>query len=165
MPEAIAVNTMYKRAEKEWRQGRVRSAFRLYLAAAEVGVVSAFRIVGQFYDCGTGVRANEAKALYWYRRAYRQGDRSAANNIGCIWRDRNKLSRAIRWFHRAVELGDDDANLNLAKICLRNGGDLRKTNHYLNKVWRSRHVTQGSRVEAMQLLRKIKTKRTIRVGR
>lgn len=159
LAEANKANSLYQRAEEGWRRGRLRSAFRLFLAAARMGMVEAFPLVAYFYDSGEGVRANPEMALYWYRRAYRHGDRTAANNIGCIWRDRGKLSRAITWFHRAVKLGDCDANLNIAKIYLAQRHDLRKAMKHLNKTSKSRWVTEGSREEARRLIREVKKKR------
>ena len=159
MAQAIKANDLYRRAEEEWRRGRLRPAFRLFLAAAKAGMAPAFSTVGQFYDRGDGIKANENAALYWYRRAYRNGDYSAANNIGCIWRDRNKLGRALLWFHRAVRLGDADANLNIAKVYLRNKRDLGKATHYLNKTSKSRLATEGSREEARHLLRGLGNRR------
>ena len=100
--------------------------------------------MGQFYDYGDGVKANADAALHWYRRAYRNGDYSAANNIGCIWRDRGKLGRALLWFGRAVMLGDADANLNIAKIYLRRKHDLQKAAFYLTKTDNSKEATEGS---------------------
>jgi len=134
----------------------MRSAFRLFLAAAKYGMVQAFGTVAQFYDRGEGVRANQKAALYWYRRAYRHGSDTAANNIGCIWRDRGNLSRGICWLKRAVELGDDDANLNIAKIYLRTGRNLEKAIHHLNKTRESGRATVGSKKEASLLLKRLK---------
>lgn len=119
----------------------------------------AFGTVGQFYDFGYSVEANQNAALYWYRRASRDGDYSAANNIGCIWRDRNKLNRALLWFHRTLEMGDDDANLNIAKIFLRQRPNLEKAAHYLKKVSKSRYVSEGSKEEARLLLSRLKAKK------
>lgn len=156
LAHANAANALYQRADKEWSRGRLRSAFRLFLAAAKAGMVSAFDTVGQFYDFGTGVKANRDLALYWYRRAYRHGSDSAANNAGCIWRDRKQLSRALMWFHRAVKLGDDEANLNIAKIYLREKRTLKKAILYLKKTCKSRYVTEGSKEEARALLKELK---------
>ena len=112
MKHTTKTDQVYECADKEWSRGRMRSAFRLFLASAKAGNASAFGTVAQFYDYGCGVKFNENGALYWYRRAYRHGDSTAANNIGCILRDQNKLSLALQWFHRAVKLGDGAANLN-----------------------------------------------------
>jgi len=163
MPSSEA-NSLYQRADEEWRRGRLRSAFRLFLAAAKAGMASAFGIVGQFYDHGDGVKANGSAALYWYRKAYRHGSNSAANNIGCIWRDRGNLGRAILWLKRAANLGDGDANLNIAKIYLHSKRDLRKATDYLNKTYRSRHATEGSKEEARLLLGELKSKKAKRTG-
>jgi TPR repeat protein len=151
----VEAQRLYQRADRLWSQGRMRSAFRLFLAAAQAGMVPAFRTVGQFYDRGDGVKANHEAARYWYRRAYRHGSESAANNIACIWRDRGKLSRAIWWFRRAVKSGDDDANLNIAKVYLGRSRNLAKAAEYLNKVCKSKRVTTGAKEEARQLLKKI----------
>jgi TPR repeat protein len=156
MAHTNAANALYQRADEQWGRGRMRSAFRLFLAAAKAGMVPASEIVGQFYDHGIGVKADQDLALYWYRRAYRHGYDSAANNIGCVWRDRKKVSRALVWLHRAVKLGDDDANLNIAKIYLRDNRSLKKAILYLKKVYRSRYVTEGSKEEARLLLERLK---------
>ena len=158
--EQTKANFLYQQAEDQWGQGHVRQAFRLYLAAAKAGMAPAFGTVGQFYDRGDGVRANENAALYWYRRAYRNGDYSAATNIGCIWRDRGKLSHALLWFHRAVKLGDSDANLNIAKIYLRDRLLSKKAIHYLKRVCKSSQATEGSKEEARQLLRGLRNGKT-----
>jgi TPR repeat protein len=153
-------NRLYQRGEQHWSRGRLRLAFRCFLAAAKAGTVPTFRIVAQFYDRGEGVKADENAALFWYRRAYRDGDDySAANNIGCIWRDRGKPNRALMWFQRAIKLGDADASLNIAKIYLYKKADLGKAIHYLNKTRKSRRATEGSRGEAEALLKKAKGNR------
>jgi FOG: TPR repeat, SEL1 subfamily len=153
VPWSVEANHAYQRAEECWRQGRHRAAFRFFLVAANAGVVPAFGTVAQSYDWGDGVKADENAALYWYRRAYRHGDYSAANNIGCIWRDRNKLGRALMWFHRAVKLGDADANINIAKVWIGNKKNPQRATHYLKKVLKSRHATLGSKEEPEACLR------------
>lgn len=126
------------------------------MAAARAGVKPAFGIVAQFYDHGDGVRTNENAALHWYRRAYRNGDRSAANNIGCILRDRKRLNEALLWFRRAIKLGDADANLNIAKLYLRHKGNQALAIHFLKETNRSPNVTVGSKEEARHLLKQLK---------
>ncbi len=112
-------------------------------------MVPAFRVVGQFYQYGDGVRADKRAALFWYRRAARSGEDSAANNIGCILRDRGKFSQAMHWFQRAVKFGDADANL---EICIRKG-DLRKARLYLQKTRQSPWATAQSKGQATLLLK------------
>jgi len=143
---------MFVRADKMSDRGQLRDAFRLFLAAAKAGDKASQLNVGCFYDEGKGVRRNRSAALYWYKRAYRRGDASAANNIGTIWRDENNSQRALSWFRRAVKLGSDDSNLEIAKHYLQNERDLGRAVPYLNKVCRSDRVTEDSAEEAKQLL-------------
>ena len=158
LSRTIRANSLYQRADEHWRQGRVRSAFRLFLAAAEAGSDAASEIVGQFYDCGDGVKVDQDAALHWYRKAYRRGSDSAANNIGCIWRDRREFQRALLWFRRAVKLGDGDANLNIAKVYIRGSSGSKRAVYYLRETLKSRNVTQGSKEEARRLLKQLKSR-------
>ena len=152
LTEANKANLQYQQGEEAWRRGELRSAFRNFLAAAKAGMTPAFRVVGQFYHYGEGVKANQRAAVSWYKRASANGDESAANNIGCIWRDRGKLGSALRWFRRAVELGDADANLEVAKVYVLKG-ELAKARRYLEKTIKSRWATQQSKQSARQLLK------------
>src|ERR1700722_12763846 len=78
---------LFQRADEQWEAGNLRSAFRLFLAAAEGGEPGCQVNIGTFYSEGLGVKKDIPSALYWYRRAYRRGIASAANNIGCVYRD------------------------------------------------------------------------------
>jgi len=151
-----AANPQYQRAEEQWRLGRLKPAFRFFLAAAKAGTVSAFSIVGQFYDQGDGVRVNRNAALSWYRRAYRNGDHSVANNIGCILRDQKKIAQAFQWFRRAVRFGDGDANLNIANLYLHQKHDAAMAMQFLKRVCQARNATEGSKQEARRALIKLK---------
>lgn len=149
---------LYKKANEHWSAGRLRPAFQMFLAAADAGVVKAFFIIASFYEYGEGVKANEETALYWYRRAAREaGNYSAANNIGCIWRERGNLRRALWWLNKAVEMGDCEANLNIANIYLNYKHDSKAAAPYLRKVAKSRskYVSEGGKEEAATLLKQI----------
>jgi TPR repeat protein len=158
--EANKANALYQRAEADWSRGRLQSAFKFMRRAAEAGMVAAFETLAQFYDFGTGTNVNRGKALYWYRRAYRQGSDSAATNIGCIMRDRHQRRSAIAWWHRAIALGDDEANLNIAKLYLQNKDDRDKAARYLARVMRSAWTTEGGKEEAGLLLRQLRLEKT-----
>ncbi len=166
----IKAASLYQRAERYWSDGKLRFALRFFLEAAEAGCVPAFEKVAQFYDNGTGAKANRDSALHWYLRAYREEGRwyrkkyrlglsSSANNIGCILRDKQKPKAALSWFKRAVRLGDGDANLQIAKIYLRSERDRGKAINYLQKTIKAPYVTDGSIEEAKALLKEIRTKR------
>jgi len=144
------------RAEKEEERGKMRSAFRLMLAAAKLGSASAQINVGNYYDEGKGVRRNRSAALRWYKLAYRRGNSGAAHNIGCVWRNEGNLERPLYWFSRAVSLGDDESNLDIAKHFLRNQKDPRKAIPYLKRVKPSGFVSKAGLEEAAELLRESK---------
>lgn len=165
LTELNKAGLLYTRAQEAWLRGRARLAFRLFLAAARAGEDGAFGILAQFYDRGYGVRHDEEAALRWYQLAYRRRrtDSGAANNMGCIWRDRGKLVRALGWFQRAVDLGDADANLEIAKV-YRSKGDLVKARLYLHKTRRSPWATEQSKEEAALLLKTLTTKNAARSG-
>jgi uncharacterized protein len=56
-----------------------------------------------------GAERDDAEALKWFKRALRQGETCAANNIACISRDRGDHRRALNWYKKAVGSGDADA--------------------------------------------------------
>jgi TPR repeat protein len=150
----------YSRANEEWSRGRLRSAFRFFLVAAENGNGLAYDTLGSFYDRGVGTKRDEDAALYWYKRAYRRGSFIAPNNIGVIYRDRKDLKRALAWFRRAVEHKDASANLNIAKIYLKDKRDIEKAIRHLKEVCKARanDATELAREEAGLLLKRINLK-------
>lgn len=151
-----AVET-WVRADEEWERGRLRPAFRLMLAAAKMGESGAQVAVGYMYDNAIGTRHNKQAALYWYRRAYRRGESTAAHNIGTVWRDDGNFSRALYWFERAIQMngGDDgEANFEIAKLYLGKGQDNRKATSILRKVCKSKNVTQDCVEQARRLLKR-----------
>jgi TPR repeat protein len=75
---------LFIRADKQADEGNFKSAFRLFLAAAKAGDSSCQINVGNYYDAGKGVRRNRSAAMYWYKRAYRRREASAAHNIGVM---------------------------------------------------------------------------------
>jgi TPR repeat protein len=144
---------LFLRAEQQEDKGKFRSAFRLYLAAAKAGDRGSQLNVGNYYDGGKGVRQNRAAAMYWFKRAYRRGDCSAAHNIGVMWRNDQKFKRALAWFERAVKLGDDESNLEIAKHYLRNEHKPDKAIPYLKKVRNPNWVSEAGAEEASKLLK------------
>jgi TPR repeat protein len=144
---------LFLRGDKDWNRGRLRSALRLFRAAAKAGDAGALLNVGYFYQNGLGVRQNTATALDWYKRAYRRGDASAANNIGTIWRDRQQHQRALTWFRRATAMGNDSSNLEIAKCYLQFKNDPSRAIVFLKRVCRSSKVSEAEQDAAQRLLK------------
>jgi len=151
----IDVDRLFRRACALWDRGQLAKAHELLLGLSERGDAGAQLNLGYFYDVGLGVRKNATKALYWYGRAYRQGNGSAANNIGTVWRDRGRKSRAIAWFKRAMQLGEVDSGIEIAKLFIERGA-LRGAMRYLQTVVESEDsVSEASAEEARRLIRRL----------
>jgi TPR repeat protein len=86
-----------------------RTAVRWYRLSAIGGNSSAQISLGNSLSNGRGVCRDDAEALRWYKRALRQGDFCAPNNIAAVYRDQGDHRRAMFWYRRAVAIGDDDA--------------------------------------------------------
>lgn len=145
------------RACAQWDRGELRSAFSLLVSASKLGDCAAQLDLGYFYDLGLGVKRNRERAMHWYRRAWRNGDPSGANNIGTIFRDEGQPRQALAWFLKAVAKGDPDANLEIAKLYIKEGWRNEKASRYLERVVKARPqtVTEHSREQAIMLLRKV----------
>jgi uncharacterized protein len=149
---------LFVRADQEADRGDFESAFRLFLAGARAGNIKCQVNLGNFYDEGKGLRRNRSEAIYWYKRAYRRGHASAANNIGVMWRNEKKHNRALLWFKKAVSLGDPEANLEIAKHYLNIEHNPKRAIHHLRKVCLSNWVTEAGMEEGHALLRRLETR-------
>ncbi|WP_283404320.1 hypothetical protein [Sphingopyxis sp. Geo25] len=67
---------------------------------------------------GTGF-SHPAFAPYWYRRAWRSGNASAAQHMAMDCFARNNLQGYRLWLGRAARLGDKDAAYELSKFATR----------------------------------------------
>src|SRR5665213_1493624 len=143
----------FRKACTHWDRGNTRVAFNLFLSLANRGDASSFLNLGYFFDCGIGVRTSESKALYWYKRAYRAGDASGANNVGTIYRDRGNHARALMWFSKALSLGEVGSAIEIAKLHLSRGKHLNRVPMLLKSVLDSDSVSEGEQEEAARLLR------------
>lgn len=146
----------FKDACSAWDSGDLAKAFGLFSRAAESGDSSCQLNLGYFYDCGLHVARDQGLARYWYHRAYRQGEASAASNIAMIHRDSHEYSRMIWWWRAAARMGDADALLELGR-CYESGcGVPRNRDRAMGcyaQLLASSHVTGVSRQTAEGRLR------------
>jgi TPR repeat protein len=148
-----STDTPFSKASGLLERGRIAEAFRLFLTAAKAGDSSAQLNVGYLYDTGQGVSQSRVQAMYWYRKAVRQGEAAAANNIGTLYRDEGRLRLAIRWFANAASLGDGDALLEMAKLYAGPLEDLTMARRLLSRVLASKGATLDSQEQAERMLR------------
>jgi uncharacterized protein len=140
------------RASELWERGNARQAFRVFLKGAKLGDVSCQLNVGYLYDEGRGVKRSETKALYWYRRAYRKGNSSAAANIGLLLRGPGKHRPSLDWLMRALKMGDRDSALAIGQTYLEIHRDPVRALKYLRLAVASAEVTESTRTAARTLL-------------
>lgn len=157
-PLSAKIEDLFIRANREWERGHLRSAFRLFSIGARAGDPGAQTNLGHFYDTGKGVRPNRRQALYWYGRAFKGGYSAGAASIAIIHRDAGQTKKALMWFRRAVRLGDGDANLEIAKLYLREKKGTARAIPYLRRTIKSvsgTEVTEDSRQEAKRLVKQL----------
>jgi len=146
------------KAHAAWQAGRNGEALRLFQRGANAGSVGCMLDLGYFYDVGIGTRSNKAKAIYWYRQAYRMKDAAAASNIAVLYKEQSKNRLAFQWYKRSAELGDGDSALELAKHYLSGQGVSRSVSRakkQLQTAMSSKLVTPASVAEARKLLRQV----------
>jgi len=156
-----ATDENYKRfveADAAWERGDLRRAFELFSQGAEAGDDSCWLNLGHFFDKGLYVKKDKKRAMYWYSRAYRQGEVGAANNIAILHRENRDLNKMIWWFRRAIALGDHDAWWDIGK-CYETGAGLpkspRKAALCYRRILASEHVTEFTWERAKRRLAKL----------
>ena len=152
--DVASLESDFRRARELWDEKDFRGALTIFVHLAECGHTGAMLNIGYFYDLGLGVKRDSTKALRWYRRAYRRGDSSAANNIGTVYRDRGNLRRAAEWFTRAIQAGEIGSALELAKIHLARS-DGTQARRLLRRVVTSDSVTESDIETAKTMLAKL----------
>jgi uncharacterized protein len=129
-----------------------RAALRWYRKSAIAGNAAGQTHFGVCLCAGRGVRRDDTEALRWFKRALRQRDCSAPNNIARVYRDRGNNRRAIFWYQRAVVCGDGDALVEVGCGCYTGVGvrrDPRQAIRCFRKAITSKNITQAGREDAM----------------
>src|SRR5258706_8422865 len=96
---------LFLEASKAFDRQDFRKAFRGFHQAARLGHASAQHNLGYLFDAGKGVRRDREKALYWYKRAWRNDRQTgSSSNIAALYAQLDQPSRAISWWKRGVDL-------------------------------------------------------------
>jgi uncharacterized protein len=125
-----------------------RAAVRWYRKSAVAGSASGQIHLGVCLCDGRGVRRDDVEGLRWFKRALRQGDTCAPNNIARVYQDRGNYRRAMFWYRRAVACGDGDALVELGRGYYGGIGarpDPKQAVHLFRRAIISRNITQAGR--------------------
>jgi hypothetical protein len=111
--EAIANHNMAVRYR--WaRDQNIEAAIRHYRAAAEAGYAGSQNNLGDLYETGTGVPANDKFAIYWYVRAAERGEPTAYFSLSTLLPigtdDRKILIEAAKFALLAINQLPDGKN-------------------------------------------------------
>ncbi len=91
-----------------WEQGRLDAAVPLYETSARMGHSAAQIHLGTLMDDHLEPR-RPLKAIYWYVRAYRNDEPSAAWNLAMHYVPRGNRRWFRFWIKKAAEAGHDNA--------------------------------------------------------
>ena len=111
---------------KAYKQGDYRSAFDIFSTLAAQGIAEAQYSLGIMYHNGKGVAQDDAKAVYWYRKAAAQGEAGAQFNLGFMYVKGEGVpqdyEKAFYWFRKAAAQGYTSAQYNLGIMYVRGEG-------------------------------------------
>jgi TPR repeat protein len=107
---------LFSEAYRHEEGGDLKRAFQCLLAGAKLGHSSCQINLGNFYVAGAGTKKDMTAAAYWYRKAYRNGDRTGALNLAIDHRNSGRTRSAVIWFKKAIAMNDGDSCIHLAKI-------------------------------------------------
>jgi TPR repeat protein len=145
---------------ESWRleeRGDFLAAFNCLRAAAKLGDSGSQVNLGNYYADGTGIRKDAKKAAYWYARAYRNGERSGAHNLGIEHRKQKNRRAAVRWFRKAAAMNEASSMIELAKLYSGKIAGDKKAISLLEKVSTldREHASEADLEEAAKLLRRL----------
>ncbi len=119
--------SLFDQASQAWEEGNTKEAFELFRQAVEQGDKNSLFNLGYCYDEGIGTEKNIRKALYWYKKAAKEGVLAAYSNIAIHYSSIGDFKQAKRWFLDAFKKGYKDAAFDLAKLGLEGKINLSQT--------------------------------------
>jgi TPR repeat protein len=148
---------LFNEAYRHEEDGDLKRAFQCLLAGARLGDSGCQVNLGNFYAAGTGTRKDMAAAAYWYRKGYRNGDRTGALNLAIDHRNAGRTRSAVIWFKKAIAMNDGDSCIHLAKIYMQRKGGRSAAISLLKQVlpMNRSDVSKEGKEEAKSLLQTI----------
>jgi TPR repeat protein len=141
-------------AERFEETGNYKMAARALRRGAAEGNTNCQLNLGNYYTAGKGVRKSMQRAAYWYRKAYKSGDRSGAFNLALVKRDQGDFRWAEFWLKKAVAMRDGSAHVELAKIYISRDQNIKAAAALLRRTTRmsADDVSDEEKAEAEALL-------------
>ncbi|HJA71598.1 MAG TPA: SEL1-like repeat protein, partial [Candidatus Lachnoclostridium stercoravium] len=91
-------------------EGNPEIAIEYYKKAAELGNITAQKILGHYYETYFNLPGHTSESLKWYRKAAEQGDAEVQYMLGFAYYHGDRVTRnyrvAAKWFRKAAEQGD-----------------------------------------------------------
>ncbi|KAG0228765.1 hypothetical protein BGW42_002007, partial [Actinomortierella wolfii] len=99
----------------EFTKKNVENSAWWYRKAAERGNATAQLILGELYENGQGVDANDREASTWYRKAAVHGVTKAQVKLGEMYKEGRGVEQndveAVKWYRMAADQGHGDAQV------------------------------------------------------
>jgi len=109
-------NAAVPAADALWQKGDYRGAFAQAIEPATRGDARAQFLIGEAYRLGRSVDPNFPLAQDWYARAARQGNVSAATELGLLLASQHLDQAALPWLTMAAQHGEPRALCSLAAL-------------------------------------------------
>lgn len=125
------------------------------MQAAQAGHPQAQHDLGEMYELGNGVAADEREAVRWYEKAAQQGHIQAQVALGMLYGAGSAAVRddakARHWLNKAAKAGDEDAHLALELMDImgddgadaEQGGDLALLGTFMKEVGEAQEAGRG----------------------
>lgn len=156
--KTLEAERLFNEADQYDEKGDFKNAFKCFLAAAHLGNTGCQVNLGNYYSWGKGVRKNPDKGVYWYKKAYKNGDDTGAFNLAMHRKNEGNLRSAVFWFRKVVAKNNDgDAYVELAKIYIGRKRGQKAAARLLTRALRMNEMLMsgGGKEEAESLLKEI----------
>ena len=143
---------LFNQADLAYEEGDFKTAFQLFLKAAQNNNVDAMSRIACMYGDGEGVNRSYELSIQWDMKAIEMGNTSSLINLAITYRACGDIKRAKYWFEKSLASGDGDAALELAKLYMVSDKETDKVREYLNIAINNDNIIEASVEEAKNLL-------------
>lgn len=143
---------LYKNKELTKKDYDYDKGIYWYTRAAEGGLLSAQRKLGDYYIGSYGTPKNISDAIYWYKKASEQGSVECQFNLGTIYYNGNGVKKdveqAIYWWENSSAEGHIASQFGLA-LCYYTKKDINKLIYWITKAAENEHTKAQSVLGSM----------------